>query len=124
MNTDTDENVLGTELQTCCTSPMTGFFRTGVCVTGPQDLGTHVVCAQITAEFLAFTKANGNDLGTPVPAYGFPGLNSGDKWCLCASRWKEALDAGVAPPVDLAATHSTALKFVSLADLQQHAISL
>lgn len=124
MNTDTDKNVLGTELQTCCTSPMTGFFRTGFCVTGPQDLGTHVVCAQITAEFLAFTKANGNDLGTPVPAYGFPGLNSGDKWCLCASRWKEALDAGVAPPVDLAATHSTALKFVSLADLQQHAISL
>jgi uncharacterized protein len=120
----TDKNVLGTELQTCCTSPMTGFFRTGVCVTGPQDLGTHVVCAQITAEFLTFTKANGNDLGTPVPAYNFPGLNPGDKWCLCASRWKEALEAGVAPPVDLAATHSTALKFVSLADLQQHAISL
>ena len=103
---------------------MTGFFRTGVCVTGTQDLGTHVVCAQITAEFLAFTKSNGNDLGTPVPAYNFPGLNPGDKWCLCASRWREALDAGVAPPVDLAATHSTALKFVSLTDLQQHAISL
>ena len=124
MNTNTDQNVLGTELQRCCTSPMTGFFRTGVCVTGTQDLGTHVVCAQITAEFLAFTKSNGNDLGTPVPAYNFPGLNPGDKWCLCASRWKEALDAGVAPPVDLAATHSTALKFVSLTDLQQHAISL
>ena len=124
MNTNPDKNVLGTELQTCCTSPMTGFFRTGVCVTGTQDLGTHVVCAQITAEFLAFTKANGNDLGTPVPAYNFPGLNPGDKWCLCASRWKEALEAGVAPPVDLAATHSAALKFVSLADLQQHAISL
>ena len=124
MDTDIDKNVLGTELQTCCKSPMTGFFRTGVCVTGTQDLGTHVVCAQITAEFLAFTKSNGNDLGTPVLAYNFPGLNPGDKWCLCASRWREALDAGVAPPVDLAATHSTTLKFVSLADLQQHAISL
>jgi uncharacterized protein len=124
MNTEPAKNVLGTELQTCCTSPMTGFLRTGVCVTGSQDLGTHVVCAQITAEFLAFTKSNGNDLGTPVLAYNFPGLNPGDKWCLCASRWKEALDAGVAPSVDLGATHSTALKFVSLADLQQHAISL
>jgi uncharacterized protein len=124
MNNNTDQNVLGTELQTCCTSPMTGFLRTGSCVTGPQDLGTHVVCAQITAEFLAFTKSHGNDLGTPVPAYNFPGLNPGDKWCLCASRWQQALEAGVAPPVDLVATHSTALKFVSLTDLQQHAISL
>jgi uncharacterized protein len=124
MNNNTDQNVLGTELQTCCKLPMTGFFRTGSCVTGPQDLGTHVVCAQITAEFLAFTKSHGNDLGTPVPAYNFPGLNPGDKWCLCASRWQQALEAGVAPPVDLVATHSTALKFVSLADLQQHAISL
>ena len=123
MNEHVDLNVLGTELQTCCTAPMTGFFRTGVCVTGPQDLGTHVVCAQITAEFLAFTKSNGNDLSTPVPAYNFLGLNPGDKWCLCASRWQEALQAGVAPPVDLAATHSTALKFVSLSDLHHHAIS-
>jgi uncharacterized protein len=114
----TDKNVLDTELQTCCTSPMTGFFRTGVCVTGTQDIGTHVICAQITAQFLTFTKSQGNDLSTPVP-----GLNPGDKWCLCASRWKEALDAGVAPPVDLAATHSAALKIVSLSDLQQHAIS-
>ena len=122
MNPNTDKNVLGTELQTCCTSPMTGFFRTGMCVTGPQDRGTHVVCAQITAEFLTFTKSQGNDLSTPSGS--FPGLNPGDKWCLCASRWKEALDAGVAPPVDLAATHATALKFVSLADLQQHEISL
>jgi uncharacterized protein len=121
MNDNPDRNVLGTELQTCCTSPMTGFFRTGVCVTGPQDRGTHVVCAQITAEFLTFTKSQGNDLSTPVAS--FPGLNPGDKWCLCASRWKEALDAGVAPPVDLEATHMTALKFVSLSDLQQHAIS-
>ena len=123
MSTNNDQNVLGTELRTCCTSPMTGFFRTGVCVTGPQDRGTHVICAEITAEFLTYTKSQGNDLSTPVPGSSFPGLNPGDKWCLCASRWKEALEAGVAPPVDLAATHNTALKFVSLADLQQHAIS-
>lgn len=117
-------NVLGTELQTCCTSPMTGFFRTGVCVTGPQDLGTHVICARLTAEFLDFTKSQGNDLSTPNPAYNFPGLKPGDKWCLCAARWREALLAGVAPPVDLAATHSNALNFVTLADLQQHEISV
>lgn len=123
MDTNTDQNVLGTELQTCCTSPMTGFFRTGLCVTGSQDRGTHVICAEITAEFLTYTKSQGNDLSTPVPGSSFPGLNPGDKWCLCATRWKEALEAGVAPPVDLAATHNTALKFVSLADLQQHAIS-
>jgi uncharacterized protein len=124
MNDKIDKNVLDTELQTCCTSPMTGFYRTGVCVTGTQDTGTHVVCAQITAEFLAYTKSRGNDLGTPVPAYNFPGLNPGDKWCLCASRWQEALAAGVAPPVYLEATHSAALKFVTLADLQHHAVSL
>jgi uncharacterized protein len=124
MDLNTNQNVLGSELQTCCTAPLTGFFRTGVCVTGPQDLGTHVVCAQITTEFLTFTKSQGNDLSTPVPVNNFPGLNPGDKWCLCATRWREALQAGVAPPVDLAATHSTALKFVSLSDLQQHAISL
>ncbi len=116
-------NVLGGELQTCCTSPMTGFYRTGVCVTGFQDIGTHVICAQITAEFLTFTKSQGNDLSTPVPAYNFPGLQPGDKWCLCASRWREALSMGVAPPVDLAATHHRALDFVSITDLQQHAIS-
>jgi uncharacterized protein len=124
MNPLTDKNVLGTELQICCTAPMTGFFRTGICVTGPQDRGTHVVCAQMTAEFLTFTKSQGNDLSTPVPGSSFPGLNPGDKWCLCASRWKQALDAGVAPPVDLMATHEAAIQFVSLADLQQQAISL
>lgn len=124
MNENPDKNVLGTELQTCCTSPMTGFSRTGVCVTGPQDRGTHVVCARVTAEFLAFTKSQGNDLSTPIPSANFPGLNPGDKWCLCAARWKEALEAGVAPGVDLTATHSAALKFVSLSDLQQHAISV
>jgi uncharacterized protein len=124
MNPTADTNVLGSELQTCCTDPMTGFFRTGVCVTGPQDLGTHVICARLTAEFLNFTKAQGNDLSTPNPAYNFPGLNPGDRWCLCANRWREALQAGVAPPVNLAATHIAALDYVSLADLQQHAISL
>jgi uncharacterized protein len=124
MNPNTDKNVLGTKLQICCTSPMTGFFRTGMCVTGPQDRGTHVVCARVTAEFLTFTKSQGNDLSTPVPRSSFPGLNPGDKWCLCASRWKQALDAGVAPPVDLMATHESAIEFVSLADLQQHEISL
>jgi uncharacterized protein len=124
MHPNTEKNVLGSELQTCCTTPMTGFFRTGVCVTGPQDLGTHVVCALITAEFLTFTQSQGNDLSTPMPAYNFPGLMPGDKWCLCVTRWREALAAGFAPPVDLAATHSTALNFVSLSELQQHAISL
>jgi uncharacterized protein len=123
MNVKIDRNVLGTELQTCCTSPMTGFFRTGICATGPQDLGTHVVCAQITAEFLAYTKSQGNDLMTPVPAYNFPGLKPGDKWCLCVSRWQAAFIAGVAPPVDLAATHSRALDVVALPDLQQHEIT-
>lgn len=122
MNANVDLNVLGGKLQTCCAAPMTGFFRTGFCVTGPQDLGTHVVCAQITSDFLTFTKSQGNDLSTPIPAANFPGLQPGDNWCLCASRWKEAQIAGVAPRVDLAATHSSALNFVSLADLQQHAI--
>jgi uncharacterized protein (DUF2237 family) len=117
-------NVLGGPLAACCTSPMTGFFRTGSCETGPQDLGTHVVCAQVTAEFLAFSKARGNDLVTPVPAFGFPGLKPGDRWCLCASRWQEALEAGAAPPVVLAATHENALHFVSLEDLKRHALDL
>ncbi|OKH29335.1 DUF2237 family protein [Chroogloeocystis siderophila] len=115
-------NVLGKELETCCTSPMTGFYRNGVCETGPEDIGTHVVCAQVTEEFLSFTRIRGNDLSTPRPMSHFPGLKDGDLWCLCASRWKEALDAGVAPPVILAATHETALNFVTLQDLKQHAL--
>lgn len=113
-------NVLNAELQTCCTSPMTGFYRNGVCETGPQDTGTHVVCAQVTEEFLRFTRSQGNDLSTP--RFNFPGLKEGDRWCLCVSRWKEALDAGVAPPIILAATHEAALEFVSLEDLKQHAL--
>jgi len=117
-------NVLGGALESCCTSPMTGFYRTGRCETGPQDVGLHVVCARVTAEFLAFSKAQGNDLSTPAPEFGFPGLRPGDKWCLCAGRWQQALDAGVAPPVVLGATHEAVLEIVSLADLMRHALDL
>jgi uncharacterized protein (DUF2237 family) len=116
-------NVLGRALETCCTDPMTGFYRDGTCHTGGGDLGAHVVCAQLTAEFLTFTKSRGNDLGTPVPAFNFPGLKPGDRWCLCGSRWKEALDAGAAPPVILSATHASALEYVSLNDLKQYALT-
>lgn len=116
------KNVLGGPLQTCCNSPMTGFFRDGKCNTGGGDFGAHVVCARMTAEFLAFSKARGNDLITPAPHYSFPGLKPGDCWCLCASRWQEALEAGVAPQVNLAATHALALEYVSLEDLQRHAL--
>jgi uncharacterized protein (DUF2237 family) len=115
-------NVLGGKLETCCTSPTTGFYRDGKCNTGAGDFGAHVVCAQLTAEFLEFTKSRGNDLSTPVPAFNFPGLKPGDCWCLCASRWKEALDAGVAPPVVLAATHPLILEYVSFDELKQHAV--
>jgi uncharacterized protein len=118
----TAKNVLGEPLQTCCTSPMTGFYRTGRCDTGAGDHGIHVVCAQMTREFLQFTRARGNDLSTPVPEFGFPGLKPGDRWCLCAERWKEAMEAGAAPPVVLAATHISALEFVSLEELSDHAI--
>jgi uncharacterized protein len=116
------KNVLGMPLQVCCTEPVTGFYRDGFCATGPGDFGVHVVCAQVTEQFLRYTKAQGNDLSTPVPAYNFPGLKPGDRWCLCAARWKEALDDGVAPPVVLAATHSAALNVVSLEALQSCAV--
>lgn len=117
------KNVLGTDLAVCCTSPMTGFKRDGFCEMNPDDLGVHVVCAQVTAEFLKFSKKAGNDLGSPVPDHGFPGLKPGDKWCLCASRWKEACDAGVAPPVVLSATHEYALEYVTLKELKEHAVT-
>ncbi|MGF1454999.1 MAG: DUF2237 family protein [Alphaproteobacteria bacterium] len=120
----TAQNVLGQPLQTCCLSPMTGFYRTGRCDTGPEDRGLHVVCAQVDEAFLAFTKARGNDLSTPVPAFGFPGLKPGDRWCLCAGRWQEALDAGAAPRVVLRSTHAGALGIVSLDDLKALAIDL
>lgn len=115
-------NVLGSALECCCTAPITGFYRDGYCYTGAGDMGAHVVCAQMTAEFLAFTKAQGNDLSTPVPAFSFPGLQPGDRWCLCAPRWQEALEAGLAPPVVLEATHASALEYVSLNDLKAHAL--
>ncbi|MBD0309841.1 MULTISPECIES: DUF2237 domain-containing protein [unclassified Microcoleus] len=117
-------NVVGGKLETCCTSPMTGYYRDGKCNTGGGDFGAHTVCAQLTEEFLQFTKSNGNDLSTPVPEFNFPGLKPGDCWCLCASRWKEAMDAGVAPPVVLAATHALTLEYVSLDELKQHAADL
>lgn len=116
------KNVLGTELESCCTSPMTGFFRDGYCRTGMQDVGLHLVCSVMTDEFLQFSQAVGNDLSTPVPAYDFPGLEAGDQWCLCVKRWKEAWKAGCAPNVKLAATHMSAIEFVSLEDLKEYAI--
>ncbi len=117
-------NVLGEPLQTCCESPMTGFYRDGCCNTGPDDFGVHTVCVRATAEFLEFSRARGNDLTTPVPEHGFPGLKPGDRWCLCAARWKEALDAGVAPRVVLTATHEATLEYASLEELKKHAIDL
>jgi uncharacterized protein (DUF2237 family) len=114
-------NVLGGKLLPCCFSPMTGFYRDGYCRTGPGDYGLHTVCIEATAEFLAFSRAMGNDLSTPMPHYEFPGLLAGDRWCLCVTRWKEALDAGRAPNVVLSGTHISALEFVSLEDLQAHA---
>lgn len=115
-------NVVGTELVECSTRPLTGFYRDGCCHTGAEDLGVHVVCAQVTVEFLEFSTSRGNDLSTPRPALGFPGLAPGDRWCLCAGRWREALAAGVAPPVVLEATHVSALEFADLADLKAHAV--
>ncbi len=114
-------NVLGTELATCSTAPMTGFYRDGCCNTGAGDIGAHTVCAEVTEEFLAFSKAQGNDLITPRPEYDFPGLKPGDRWCLCASRWKEAFDAGMAPKVVLSATHASTLEYASMSELKQHA---
>ena len=116
------KNVLGGELQPCCLDPVTGYYRDGLCRTGPSDTGRHVICARMTAEFLSFTKSRGNDLSTPIPAYQFPGLQPGDQWCLCALRWREAYEAGVAPPVVLAATHERALQYVSLAALKERAL--
>ncbi len=116
------KNVLGGKLATCSMSPKTGFFRDGCCKTGVTDSGTHTVCTQVTDEFLEFSRSRGNDLITPRLEYDFPGLKAGDKWCLCASRWREALDAGVAPFVNLAATHEKTLEFVSLEDLQRYSI--
>ncbi len=117
-------NVLGGPLQGCNDRPVTGFFRDGCCNTSDEDFGSHTVCALMTAEFLAFSQRAGNDLSTPMPEYGFPGLKPGDRWCLCAPRWQEALTAGAAPRVVLAATHEGALDYCSLADLKKYAVDL
>ena len=110
----TDRNVLGGQLLACSFSPLTGFFRDGCCTTGPQDLGRHVVCAKVTEEFLTFSLRQGNDLITPMPQYRFPGLEPGDRWCVCANRWLEAYHAGCAPPVFLEGTHHSVLRTISL----------
>jgi uncharacterized protein len=117
-------NVLGERLESCSAAPATGFYRNGCCDTGPEDHGSHTVCVVMTAEFLAFSKARGNDLSTPMPEYGFPGLKPGDRWCLCAPRWHEALTAGQAPRVALRATHEGALEYCMFADLKRFAIDL
>lgn len=114
------KNVLGSELKSCCNDPMTGYYRDGYCRTGQTDYGLHLVCAVMTDAFLEFTAEHGNDLSTPNPDFDFPGLKAGDRWCLCVSRWQEALSAGCAPPVDLEATHMSALEFVSLEELRAH----
>ncbi|MEM6960612.1 MAG: DUF2237 domain-containing protein [Myxococcota bacterium] len=119
---DYSRNVLGGALGTCSASPLTGFYRDGCCRTGDEDRGSHVVCSEVTEEFLAFSKAQGNDLSTPRPEYSFPGLKPGDRWCVCASRWKEAFDAGVAPKVVLASTHERALDVIEIAALLDHAL--
>ena len=117
-------NVLGGRLETCSIRPMTGFFRNGCCDTSAGDFGSHTVCVETTAEFLAFSKSCGNDLSTPMPAFGFAGLKPGDRWCLCAPRWQEAFEQGKAPRVVLRATHQGALAHCSLADLKRHALDL
>lgn len=119
MTNRTPKNVFGEPLISCSTDPMTGFYRDGCCRTGAGDMGLHVVCTVMTDDFLRFSKLKGNDLSTPIPEYQFPGLKAGDRWCLCAARWKEAYDAGMAPDVVLAATHISALEFASLEELQE-----
>jgi uncharacterized protein len=117
-------NVLGGKLEICSLAPMTGFFRDGCCNTSAEDVGSHTVCCVVTADFLKFSAGRGNDLSTPMPDYGFPGLQPGDRWCLCAPRWQEALEAGMAPRVVMRATHEGALVHCELADLKKYAIDL
>ena len=119
-----DKNVLGGELAACSLEPRTGFYRDGCCNTGAEDLGLHIVCAQVTAEFLEFARGQGNDLITPQPAFGFPGLKPGDRWCVCAATWRQAFEAGIAPPVVLAATHEETLAVVPLSALKEHALDM
>jgi uncharacterized protein (DUF2237 family) len=115
-------NVLGTELRCCCRDPLTGFYRDGFCRTGPEDIGLHTVCVRVDQDFLDFSVLDGNDLLTPHPEYGFPGLKPGDKWCVCVTRWKAAMERGRGAKIDLEATHSSALEFVSLEELKAHGI--
>jgi uncharacterized protein (DUF2237 family) len=119
-----DKNVLGGTLAPCSTSPRTGFYRDGCCNTGPEDLGLHVVCTEVTAAFLRFARSRGNDLITPAPESDFPGLKPGDRWCVCAATWREAFEAGVAPPVILAATNEETLAVIPLDALKQHSLDL
>jgi uncharacterized protein len=121
MSREPDTNVVGGALLPCSADPVTGFYRDGCCATGPEDVGRHTVCAVMTAEFLRFSAMTGNDLSTPRPDWGFPGLSRGDRWCVCAARWQEACDAGCAPAVVLAATHARALEVVAIDDLIAHA---
>ena len=114
------KNVLGTELAPCSYDPLTGYFRDGCCNTGASDVGLHLVCVRVTAQFLEFSKSRGNDLITPLPQHRFAGLKPGDRWCLCVHRWREALEADVAPPVLLESTHASALQFVTLAQLEKY----
>ncbi len=116
------KNVLGRPLEPCSQTPLTGFYRNGCCDTGTEDSGVHTVCVVVTNEFLEFSRAQGNDLTTPRPEFGFPGLHAGDRWCLCALRWQEALEAGVAPDIRLEATHELTLEFISLEELVAHAV--
>jgi uncharacterized protein (DUF2237 family) len=118
------KNVFGETLSECCTTPLTGFYRDGSCNTGPEDFGVHTVCARVDADFLAFSKAAGNDLSTPIPQVGFAGLKPGDCWCLCAARWKEAFDAGHAPRIRLAATHEATLDIVPFDTLKKYALDI
>ena len=124
MTEPTDRNVLGGELEQCGTDPLTGFYRDGCCTTGPEDLGSHTVCAVVTTEFLAHQQRTGNDLVTPRPEFGFTGLRPGDRWCVVAARWQQAYEEGFAPPVVLAATHARAVDVVSLAALREHAVDV
>jgi uncharacterized protein (DUF2237 family) len=127
MQRDSDgipRNVLGGLLQPCSERPLTGYYRDGCCNTGDDDLGVHVACVQVTAEFLEFSKSRGNDLTTPRPEFGFPGLKPGDRWCLCAARWMEALAAGIAPRIVLSATHEAMLEYASLSMLKRYALDI
>ena len=127
MKRDSDNiprNVLGGPLQTCSDTPRTGFYRDGCCNVGPDDFGVHAVCVRVTKEFLEFSAGRGNDLSTPLPEYGFPGLKPGDRWCLCAARWVEALEAGAAPRLVLVATHEMMLDYAPLVELKKYAIDL